>query len=82
MLKPLKLPRGVVNLFRLGNSAEMPITQDYEHRPDKIFSKLNKASIRDELVDNYMSNISPITLDKSDTYIVTDSLFKGYFANV
>jgi hypothetical protein len=82
MLKPLKLPRGVLNIFAINNSSKITITQDYEHRPDKIFAKVNKPSMRDELVDNYMSNISPISLSKGDSYVVTDTLFKGYFANV
>ncbi len=82
MLKPVKIPRCVANLFSIGNSSTMKIIEDFEHRPDKIPAKFNMPSIREELVDNYISNKSPITLSKGDEYTVTDALFKGYFANV
>ena len=82
MLKLVKVPRGVANLFIIGNSASMTITEKFEDRPDKIPESLNMASIREEIIDNYISNKSPITLRKGQTYIVTDALFKGYFANV
>ena len=81
MLKPVKFPRCVANLFAIGNSSELPITQDFEYRPDKIPTALNQASMKEELIDNYMSNISPISLKKGFKYTVTDSLFKGYFGN-
>jgi len=82
MLKPLKIPRCVANLFSIGNSTEISIIQDFEYRPDKIPESINVPSIYEELVDNYVSNKSPITLKKGDYYTITDSLFKGYFANV
>jgi len=82
MLKPVKLPRGVMNLFAIGNSVDIYIAEDISYRPDKIPAKLNLPSVREELVDNYMSNISPITLNKGDEYKITDNLFKGYFSNV
>lgn len=80
MIKPVKFPRCVANLFSLGNSTTIGITQDLEHRPDKIPIMLNHASMKEELIDNYISNKSPITLKKGDSYVITDSLFKGYFA--
>lgn len=81
MIKPVKFPRCVANLFSLGNSTTMTITEDLAHRPDKIPTMLNQPSMREEVIDNYISNISPITLKKGDEYIVTDALFKGYFGN-
>ena len=81
MLKPVKIPRCVANLFSIGNSVDITITENFERRPDKIPESVNVASIREEIVDNYISNKSPITLKKGDTYTVTDKLFKGYFAN-
>ena len=81
MLKPIKIPRCVANLFSIGDSAEMTITEVFEYRPDKIPESINVASINEEIVDNYISNKSPITLRKGDVYTVTDKLFKGYFAN-
>lgn len=81
MLKPIKVPRCVANLFAINDSAELTITEDLAFRPDKIPEKLNVKSINEEIIDNYMSNTSPISLKKGDTYTVTDALFKGYFAN-
>lgn len=81
MIKPVKMPRCVANLFAIGNSAELTITETFEYRPDKIPEALNMPSMREEIIDNYMSNKSPITLRKGDVYTVTDGMFKGYFAN-
>ena len=82
MLKPIKIPRCIANLFSIGNSTNINIIEDFEYRPDKIQEMINTPSISKELVDNYISNKSPITLKKGDTYTITDGLFKGYFANV
>ena len=81
MLKPVKVPRCVANLFTIGNSTDMTITEAFEYRPDKIPESVNMPSITEEIVDNYISNKSPITLRKGDIYTVTDKLFKGYFGN-
>ena len=81
MLKPVKVPRCVANLFSIGNSVDITITENFEYRPDKIPESVNVASISEEIVDNYISNKSPITLTKGENYTVTDKLFKGYFAN-
>lgn len=80
MIKPVKFPRCVANLFSLGNSTIITIREDLEHRPDKIPTMLNQPSMKEELVDNYISNVSPITLKKGDSYVITDTLFKGYFS--
>lgn len=81
MFKPVKIPRCVANLFSIGNSTDMIITENFEYRPDKIPESVNMPSISEEVVDNYMSNTSPISLRKGDIYTVTDKLFKGYFGN-
>lgn len=81
MFKPVKIPRCVANLFSIGNSTDMIITEKFEYRPDKIPESVNMPSISEEVVDNYMSNTSPISLRKGDVYTVTDKLFKGYFGN-
>lgn len=82
MLKPIKIPRGIANIFAVGNSTDMNIIESLEYRPDKIQEMINTPSMAKELTDNYMSNVSPITLKKGSDYIITDNLFKGYFANV
>lgn len=81
MIKPIKIPRCVANILSIGNYAELTINENFEYRPDRIPETLNMPSMREEIIDNYMSNKSPITLKKGDTYIVTDGMFKGYFAN-
>ena len=81
MLKPIKIPRCVANLFSIGNGTDINIIEDFEYRPDKIPETLNMPSMREEIIDNYMSNTSPISLKKGDVYTVTDGMFKGYFAN-
>ena len=81
MFRPVKIPRCVANLFSIGNSTDMIITENFEYRPDKIPESVNMPSISEEVVDNYMSNTSPISLRKGDIYTVTDKLFKGYFGN-
>ena len=81
MFKPVKIPRCVANLFSIGNSTDMIITENFEYRPDKIHASVNMPAISEEGVDNYMSNTSPISLRKGDIYTVTDKLFKGYFGN-
>jgi hypothetical protein len=82
MLKPVKIPRCVANIFSIGNSTDINIIENFEYRPDKIQETLNAPSMNKELIDNYMSNISPITLRKGSTYTITDNMFKGYFGNV
>ena len=79
MLTMLKVPRGVANLFVLGNSSEITITEEFNHRPDKILDQYGMKSFVKEMVNNYMSNISPISCKNGIPYIVTDSLFNGYF---
>jgi len=81
MLKPLKIPRGIADLFVLGDSSEIPIIESWKRRPDKILVSIGQASMRSEIINNYISNKSPITLKNGDTYTVTDDLFEGYFVN-
>lgn len=82
MLKPLKLPRGILNILMIGNCTTLKVTEDIAYRPDKIPELLNTRSAKEEILDNYMSNKSPLTMKKGDTYIVTDALFKNYFSNL
>ena len=81
MIKPLKIPRGIGNIFVLGNSSDIPIIEKWKHRPDKILDVIGQASVKKEMLNNYMSNTSPISLKNGDTYIITDELFEGYFLN-
>ena len=81
MLKPIKVPRGIANLFALGNSSEIPIIEVWANRPDKILDVVGQKSMKNELINNYMSNKSPISLHVRDRYLITDDIFTGNFTN-
>ena len=81
MIKPVKLPRGVANIFMLGNSSEVKVMESWNHRPDKILELVGQKSMKYEIINNYMSNTSPISLKNGDKYIITDRTFGGYFFN-
>ena len=79
MFKPVKLPRGVANIFLVGNSANVKLKSNAQYRPDKILEVTGNKSVLGEMINNYMSNKSPITLHSGDEYKITDSLFNAYF---
>lgn len=79
MLKPLKLPRGICNLFAIGDSATISLPEKWNHRPDKILESVGCKSMKNEIINNYMSVTSPISLKKGDPYVITDNLFNKYF---
>lgn len=79
MLKPLKLPRGVCNLFAIGDSATVTIPEKWSYRPDKILESVGQKSMKGEIINNHISVSSPITLKSGDDYIIVDSLFRKYF---
>ena len=81
MIKPVKVPRGIANIFAIGNSSEITITENWKHRPDKILDSIGQKSMKYEILNNYMSNVSPISLVNGNNYIVTDRIFGGYFFN-
>lgn len=80
MLKPLNVPRGVAKIFMIGSSTEIVIDETYNHRPDRILASVGMKSIMKEFINNYLSNVSPISCKNGTTYIVTDSLFNAYFS--
>ena len=79
MIKPLKLPRGICNLFAIGDSSTISIPEKWNHRPDKILDSVGQKSMKGEIANNYISVTSPISLKSGDNYIIVDSLFKKYF---
>lgn len=81
MIKPLKLPRGVMNLFAINDSVEVRIPEKWNHRPDFILDSVGQKSMKGELINNYVSVTSPISLNSGDSYTVVDSLFTKYFFN-
>lgn len=77
MVKPLKIPKGVAFLFCQDHITGKIIEEGEQHRPDLI-----NNSIRNEFINNYMSNISPISLIKRSGYIITDVMFMSYFGRI
>ena len=79
MLNPLKIPRGIANILMIGDVNVTTINEALSYRPDKVLDKFGMKSMLREIVNNYMSNTSPISCKSSDEYFITDSLFNGYF---
>jgi len=77
MVKPLIIPRGVAYLFAQDHISATIVTENTQHRPDFL-----NNSMRNEIINNHMSNISPITLVKKTAYIITDVLFMSYFGRI
>ena len=77
MIKPLKVPRGVAVLFSLGNRYDVKISQDWSHRSDKVLETMNLKSLKYEIMDNYISNASPMTLNKGDPYVIVSNSSSG-----
>lgn len=74
MFKPIVFPRGIFNLFSIGMSSEEKVTDEFEYRPDKTC-----LGMKDELINNNLSNISPISCVKGKTYKKAGTVFKAYF---
>ena len=82
MIKPLVIPRGIANIMKLGNCIEIDVVQNWYHRPDKLIDEITPApSMVLEVMNNYVSNTSPISLKKNSTYTIVDNMFKEYFCN-
>lgn len=73
----LNIPRGIAILFAVDDSEDTIVGENEEHRTDRM---LNNKSIKKELVNNYVSNTSPISCKKGDKYKICSSKFHGYFA--
>ena len=83
MMNPSKIPRGVACIMMLNDCIKVNVTQDWYHRPDKLIKDLTPMpSMNLELLDNYISNTSPISLKKDSAYYLMDDLFKENFSYV
>ena len=80
MLRPLTIPRGIANILMLGDITVLSINEKYSYRPDKILDEVGQKSIPKEMINNYLSNVSPISCTQKTEYIIADSLFDAYFA--
>lgn len=82
MINPLKIPRGVGNIFKLGDCVEITVKQNWCCRPDKLIQEVTPLpSMVLEILNNYVSNTSPISLRINSTYTIVDNMFKEYFYN-
>ena len=79
MLNPLKIPRGIANILMIGDVDAITIDERLSYRPDKVLDQFGMKSMLKEIVNNYLSNTSPISCKNNDLYLITDSLFNGYF---
>ena len=79
MLKPLKIPRGVADIFIIGDASSQKIDETTTHRPDRVLEQFGMESIGKEITNNYLTNVSPISCKNGIDYIIADSLFCAYF---
>lgn len=79
MIKPITIPRGVANLFILGLATVDVYNEKTQYRPDKIHEDNQISSMKDEIVNNYISVISPISATKGKAEVFAQPLFKSYF---
>lgn len=78
-LKPLSISRGVAILFATDLSVTGTVTDLIQYRPDKVLGYLSVPSIKGEMINNFMSNISPLSMENGESYTVTGTMFNGYF---
>ena len=75
----IQLPFGVAQLFKVGDSTTIKSSDKISHRPDKVLEAFGLASYKDEMANNRISNVSPISLKAGTLYTMLDSLFLSYF---
>ena len=79
MIKPISIPRGIANIFLIGLANADSYNEETQYRPDKIHSNNGISGIKDEIIDNYISVMSPIEACKGTIEIFVQPLFKSYF---
>ena len=77
MFKPISAPRGIANIFSIGMCEIGVVTENWQHRPDK-----ENLGMRDELINNNLSNTSPISCKKGMVYKFSNVTFKSYFGGI
>ena len=75
----IELPFGVIQLFKINNSSEMIVTDNFAHRPDRVLESIGLSSFANEMANNRASNTSPISMKQREKYILLDNLFLSYF---
>ncbi len=77
MMKPLNIPRGVANLFCQDLVYGEEVTEDIQYRPDFL-----NNDMRNEIINNHLTNVSPISLLKRSYYLIADVMFMSYFGRI
>ena len=77
MIKPLKIPRGVAYLLCQDLIYSETVTEDNQYRPDFL-----NNDMRNEIINNWMTKTSPISLKKKDDYIICEVMFMSYFGRI
>ena len=75
--KPIAFPRGIANIFAIGLSNSGKVVQDWEFRPDKV-----AKGMKEELINNNLSNVSPISCKKGVPYKFASQTFVGWFGGI
>ena len=75
--KPIAFPRGIANLFSIGLSSASAVGEDWQFRPDKVC-----GGMRAEIINNNLSNISPISCEKGKPYKFANQTFMGWFGGI
>ena len=75
--KPIAVPRGIANIFSIGLSSQSSVTENWEYRPDKMNEGMTM-----ELINNNLSNTSPISCKKGTPYKLSTRTFAGWFGGI
>ena len=80
MINAFKIPDGLALLMSVGSSNDYEITDIVQYRPDKVTKFLYGSSVHDEIINNALSNVSPISCTNGKKYTVSNVLFRNFFA--
>lgn len=81
-LKVLSVPKGVAKVFMPGNYTDFLVTENYVNRPDIMLDKLGKKSIKTEMINNNLNDVSPIEVEIMSGYKIMGNDFMGYFGDL
>jgi hypothetical protein len=79
MIKPITLPRGIAQIFSMGDRLLIDINEQNEYRPDRVVDSGDPNRIKKEFMNNNLSNLSPISFKKGHYYFAIDDTFMSYF---
>lgn len=82
MINGFKLPRGVCDIFKMNECNGFRITENYNHRTDRILEFSGNSSVEMEILTNNLNNVSPISIKKNDTYLIMGNRFYSYFGRI